>query len=388
MIRLSFRACLLLLSGLVFGLASSPAHAVVGETVVTDGGKPIPGAKVSLNIPGGTTTTGMTDPSGKTSIPIPENPQPQTGKLIVEREGLPPKEETFVVPPGEKTVRLCADTAGGLAVLGKEAMARTAEAATPLKVGTNSEVGSGARTTPKASDIVSSALGGVMGGMGGGGGMFGRGGGSMMGAPQPGHSSADQPATATDPISASDRYIFTDPATGVQIGVAGKMTPQGMLISSTILNSPDDGTFQDVHLQDPDGRNAGPTEYYIYDLYRDWSLRVWWTRDTYVNGQHVSHEQGGWSTSGRDFMGSFKVPAEGDGIWKRLGFSSAAKGVRSLGTLFPLSAGSTQTTPYNLVIHVTRPGQDMVTTVPFVLAMPPGNWADGGGLKVPLLKCD
>lgn len=367
---------------------SPPALAVVGDTVITDQGKPIPGAKVSLNLPDGSTATGTTDAAGRVAIPIPDSPQPRTGTVKVEREGQPPHEQTATIPGGESAFKVCADTAGGLIVLGKAALDRVREAATPLRVGTHSEVGSGARATQKAGETAGNLLGSALGGLSRGGGfgigpMGGRGG-SMMNAPLHSGSSSDQPATKPDPIPQSEKRIFTDPASGVRLAVGGKMTPEGLLVSASILDSPDDGTFQDIHLQNPEGQLAGPIEYLIYELYQDWSLKVWWTRDTFVNGQHVKHEEGGWSASGRNFLGTFALPREGEGLWKRLGFSNAAKGARSLGALFPLAPETAQTVPFNLVIHITRPGQEVVTTVPFVLAMPPGGWAGGAG-PVPFL---
>jgi hypothetical protein len=383
--KVSCRLIVPLLAVWVFALASYPAFAVVGDTVITDQGKPIPGAKVSIYLlDGQEPPPSTTDQNGKASLTLPEIPKEMISTLKILRPGMPVWEQSVALPGKEQAYKICTDAQGGTAILGKDAMARVAESATPLKVGANSDVGSGARSMQKATDMVTGALGGALGGFGRGGGMFG-GGGSTMGAPSPGPSGgADQPMTVNDPFPAAGRRIFTDPATGTQIAVGGQMTPQGLLVTSTILNSPDDGTFQDIHLQSPDGLNAGPTEYYIYELYRDWTLKVWWTRDTYVNGQHVKHEQGGWSSSGRDVLGTFRVPAEGDGIWKRLGFSNAAKGIRSLGTLFPVSPELVQSKSFNLVVHVTRPGQDVVTTLPFVLNMPPGPWAQGTG-AVPFL---
>jgi hypothetical protein len=382
--KFSCRRVVLAVTCGLFALASAPALAVVGDTIVTDQGKPIPGAKVSLNLPDGKTATGTTDDAGKTSLTVPDSAKDWIGTLSILRPGMPVWEQPMTLPGKEQAVKICTDAQGGTAILGKDAMTRVAEAATPLKVGTNGEVGTGARSMQKASEMVTGALGSALGGFGRGGGLMGGGGGSMMGAPSPGRSSGDQPLTVKDPFPAAGRRIFTDPATGTQIAVGGQMTPQGLLVTSTILNSPDDGTFEDVHLQSPDGQNAGPTEYYIYELYRDWTLNVWWTRDTFVNGQHVKHEQGGWSTSGRDVLGTFRVPAEGDGIWKRLGFSNAAKGISSLGTLFPVAPEALQGKSFNLVIHITRPGQEIVTTVPFVLNMPQGPWAQGTG-SVPFL---
>ncbi len=148
------------------------------------------------------------------------------------------------------------------------------------------------------------------------------------------------------------------------------MTPGGLLVSTNILESPnDDSTFQTIYLMDPEGRKAGPTGYDVYEMYADWKLTVTWTEDRYVNGKHVSHKEGGWSEEGRDILGTFTVPREGEGIWSKLGFSNAAQGVKSLGTSFPISPGLLAAQPMSLVIHVTTPDEDPVTTVPFVIGI-------------------
>jgi len=234
--------------------------------------------------------------------------------------------------------------------------------ADPIRVGANSEVGSGA----ELKDKVKEALGGVVGGVVGnifGGGRIGTGGGSSSGG--------TDPKLAKDPIPDDNKKVFTDPNTGIKISVGMTPTADGLQVSTAIVDSPDDGTFQTIYLQDPEGRKAGPTRYDIYELYQDWELTVSWTYDRWVNGEHVEHDEGGWSEEGRDILGTFAIPQENDGLWNRLGFSTATKGVRSLGAFFPISNELLQSEPMKLVIHVTRPGEEPVTTVPFVISVPP-----------------
>jgi hypothetical protein len=106
------------------------------------------------------------------------------------------------------------------------------------------------------------------------------------------------------------------------------------------------------------------------DLWGEWKLTVSWTRTTYVNGQMVDRQSGGWSEGG-----FFKIPgvlsptAAPDGFWKQMGFSSAQMGAREMGMIFDVPPGGG---PLTFVIHVTRPKGDPVTTVPFVLTMTEG----------------
>ncbi len=100
-------------------------------------------------------------------------------------------------------------------------------------------------------------------------------------------------------------------------------------------------------------------------------MTVTWTYDRWVDGEHVEHREGGWSEGGRNILGTFKVPRENDGIWNQLGFSNTVMGVKGLGTFFPISSELLQSQPMTLVVHVTQPDKDPVTTIPFVISVPP-----------------
>lgn len=159
------------------------------------------------------------------------------------------------------------------------------------------------------------------------------------------------------------------PLPDTTIKVGGKVDKDGLLVSTYIENAPGDGTFQTVFIENPDGQRAGPTEYLLYELYQDWSLTVSWTYDKWVDGKHVEHREGGWDESGRNILGTFAVPVENDGIWKKLGFNNAVRGIRGLGTQFPITREQLQSQPVDIVIHVTRPKEDPVITTPFILRL-------------------
>jgi hypothetical protein len=105
-------------------------------------------------------------------------------------------------------------------------------------------------------------------------------------------------------------------------------------------------------------------------MWGEWKLTVSWTRDTYVDGELVKHEAGGWAQQGKfTIPGMASTASAPDGLWKRLGFSNASHGARKVALQYKLPAGGG---PVDAIIHVTRPSTDPVTTVPFALRMVEG----------------
>lgn len=225
----------------------------------------------------------------------------------------------------------------------------------PITVGPNSKVGSGAQLRSKVGGFLAGQAMGALG-LGGGGG----GGGS------------DGPQLWTCKIKDSEYTVFDDPLTGVSLRVGAKRAKGGkVVIFSEIAKSPDKGTFQTAFLERPStGETLGPSDIGPCDLWGEWKLTVSWTKTTYVNGQVVDRQSGGWSEGG-----FFKIPgtlSKADaptGFWKQMGFSSAQMGAREMGMIFDVPPGGG---PLTFVIHVTRPKGDPVTTVPFVLTMTEG----------------
>ncbi len=232
-----------------------------------------------------------------------------------------------------------------------------------VSVGPNDKVGSSAQL---GQDIKKSlgggaGLGGLLGG--GGGGTFG----SKKPNPVPNRAGGGkQPKTVDDPIDDDNKVAQEIGDTELEVGAM--LVGDGLLVSAHIDEAPGDGTFQAVFLEDARGRRMTPDRYEIYDLWREWTLNVWWTYDRWVDGQHVEHREGGWTESGRETMqiAALQPGSAGEeGIWNRLGFSSAAKGVQTLGAHFALKPEDLAE-PVDLVIHTTLPEEDPVTTQPVV----------------------
>ncbi|NQW12390.1 MAG: hypothetical protein HQ481_21200 [Alphaproteobacteria bacterium] len=372
---------LAILTVLAFTVAMAPTTgAAVAETraaLVTQGGKPLEGATVGFKtLDGKTLAKAQTDAAGLATLDFPDHTANEALIATVSKQG-----ETLIerplIPQSLDPWRLAVlDTAGGISSYSGKTLAHLKDASRPITVGENSEVGTGARTKDKIKEtlggLVGGGAGGLFGGGGGGGaGNWGGGGGGSGGLFGGGGSDDSGPSIETedDPIAKQDKRIFTDPASGTSIAVGTRMTEDGLLVSTDILETPDDGTFQTVYLMDPEGRKAGPVRYGIYEMYYDWKLTVWWTYDRWVDGQHVEHKAGGWSEDGRNILGSYKVPQGKDGIWNKMGFGNAVKGIKGLGTLFPVDAATLKTVPMTLVVHITKPGEDTVTTTPFVVAL-------------------
>jgi len=244
----------------------------------------------------------------------------------------------------------------------------------PLNIGSNFDVGSGAELGKRAtSQAKSQALGSLLGGSTGGG--FGTGGSSSGSSLFGSNNSSDTgPKTENDPTVGE----FTSGSTGgvdydlrANIGPGDKLT-----VSLDLKNVPGDGTFHSQWLRDFKGKYHLPVKYIIITLYRDWKLTVRWTYDRYVDGEHVEHQEGGWSESGRDNLGSIRLNFSGkDGqenaIWSRLGFGTAKKGVRHLVTEYDLpSEVANGPCPVRLASHISLPDEDPVTTVPLLGDIP------------------
>lgn len=243
----------------------------------------------------------------------------------------------------------------------------------PLTIGPNFEVGSGAELSNKAkSQAKSQALGSLLGGSSSTGfGSSNSGGSSLFGSS---NSSDTGPETGKDPttgdfVNASSRGV--DYSLRTNIGPGNKLN-----VSLDLKNVPGDGTFHSQWLRDSKGNYHLPVKFIIITLYRDWSLTVRWTYDRYVDGQHVEHQQGGWSESGRDNLGSIRLnfsdkKGRENAIWKRLGFGTATEGVRHLVTEYDLPSDVVNNPcPVRLTNHISLPDEDPVRTVPLLGDIP------------------
>lgn len=228
----------------------------------------------------------------------------------------------------------------------------------PIVVGPNSKVGSGARTRQKAMNTAIGLVGGLLGG---GGSPLGGGGGGSGG-----------PEVVQCRIRDSEMTVFTDPETGVSLRVGARRVKDVVTVFAGIGKSPDSGTFQSAFLQRDDGSEQGPGKLGICELWGEWSLSVSWTKETYVNDRLVSRQEGGWSKSGTFSLPGVATASVQPGLWRSLGFSNASHGARQIMAQYRLPAAELATQPVRMVVHVTRPSQDPVTTAPFVLLMREG----------------
>ncbi|MFC1492268.1 hypothetical protein ACFLQ0_06755 [Nitrospinota bacterium] len=341
----------------VFLFGVFPVSTALAETgalgVSTVGKKPLAGIPVTATQGGKVKGTAFTGKNGRALLPL------EAGRYQVNTCGGGKRlQHTVTVPPGNigyLGANLLTGRTDSMPML-----CRVPRVSSPITVGPKIKVGGGAGQV--AEKVVKDVVGGVLGGfLGGGGGSPFGGGGSPSGE-------SAKPETADDPVK--NKQKFTDPATGTTILVGGMPTGKGILISTRLENAPGNGTFQTAFLEDPYGRVMQPVRYEVYALYLEWTLQVSWTRDTYVDGQLVKHEEGGWTESGTQLLDLFTKIIWGKPIWKRLGFNRAVDGVKGLGTVFAITTRQLrQRGPLAFVVHVTRPNEDPVTTVPFVLTV-------------------
>ena len=370
---------------LSFVLFSAPVFAVTGNLIVTQSGRSVPDATVKIETAEGESIgETRTDSEGRATLSLPEGfiVRPEVVKVeeaagntitykwpvklsMTPIKSVPSETGAFQIDSGALSL-VSMDLDGGICALDKDVVSVIEKAAQPVSVGKNADVGTGARRKQKVAEQATGMLGGALSGLTKG--VFGGRGGDDK--------AEKAPKLAKDPCSDSMKRTFSDPATGTKIRVGGKMTQKGLHISTTILDSPDKGTFQTVYLMDDNGNKAGPTLYEIYELYREWTLTVSWTYTRWSGGKQIEHKEGGWSEGGRDILGTFAVPKENDGIWKQMGFSNAVAGIKGLGALFPIAPEILQTDRMHLVVHVTRPAQQAVNTTAYVMSMPP--LASGG----------
>jgi hypothetical protein len=164
--------------------------------------------------------------------------------------------------------------------------------------------------------------------------------------------------------------VFTDPGTGTSLKVGARQVGDTVNVFAEIAKSPDNGTFQTAYLSTPGEDPQAPRDVGICGLWGEWSLSVSWTMTTYVDGQKVSEESGGYSRAGGftipGTVSSDQAPA---GLWKQMGFSNASHGAREIAMEYRAPSALMAGQPVRMVIHVTRPGQNPVTTVPFSLLM-------------------
>lgn len=250
----------------------------------------------------------------------------------------------------------------------------------PAVIGPREKFGYG--DEQKAGEVGKAALGilgGFLGGRGGGGGS------PFQGGP----SGGDKPRLTDDPIR--DKQTFTDAQTGTAIKVGGQYRPDGkLLVSVDVDKAEDKGVVHHAALErlvsQPDGscktQVAEPIEWLHYEIWEDWWAKIRIQRYESVDGGpwRKTHDTGwrDWG-SGSRLLESGTMPADQipRTAWGSMGADRAFGGPRSAGAVFdpgkPMVTG--QPAAERLVVHVSQPGKDPVTTVPFTLY--PTYGADG-----------
>lgn len=245
-------------------------------------------------------------------------------------------------------------------------------AAQPVIIGSREKFGYGGEQ--KAAEIGKAAfglLGGLLGGRGGGGG-----GGSPFGG-----AGGDKPSLADDPIRA--KQTFADPGGAAAIKVGAQYRPDGkLLVSIDVDKAEDKGVVHQASLERLKPRADGgcdlqvaePVEWLHYEIWEDWWAKIRIQRYESVDGGpwRKTHDTGwrDWG-SGSRLLESGTLPADQipRTAWGSMGADRAFGGPRSAGALFdpgkPVVVG--QPAPERLVVHVTQPGKDPVTTLPFTL---------------------
>ncbi|MBI5753384.1 MAG: hypothetical protein HZA59_14760 [Hydrogenophilales bacterium] len=222
-------------------------------------------------------------------------------------------------------------------------------------------------------------LGGMLGGMFGG--AIGLGGG--------GNNAANaRPDEVPDPVKDKQQFRGIGAETSLRIGAVPDPAKDGLRLSAYIEDSASKGVVHSIHRETMDQNcivdYQMPSDYWLYEIWLEWSLTVWWSKDTYVDNQLVKHEQGGWQKEGKEMLGSGIFDASKDipkTAWGQLGFDRAFAGPRSIGATFPgvsyPSTPDTETkqTMERYVIHVSEPHLDPVSTTPFTFY--PKRGADG-----------
>lgn len=239
----------------------------------------------------------------------------------------------------------------------------------PVTIGPREQFGyGGEQKAAAAGKAVIGLLGGFLGGGGGGG---------FQAVP----SGGGAPPLVDDPIK--DKQSFVDEQSGTEIQVGARYRPDGkLLVSVDVDEAEDKGVVHQATLErleySPSGacaiKAADPVEWLHYEIWEDWWAKIRITRYESVDGGpwRKTHDTG-WRDldSGSNLLESGAMTPEqiSRTAWGSMGADRAFGGPRAAGALFdpgqPLVLD--QPSPERLVVHVTQPGKDPVTTVPFTL---------------------
>lgn len=394
---------LLLFSAVFIALAAAPALAVYHQPLQIDSaeGEDIPRSSISFRTTDGEAIPvvvatpaegGQTDKAGEEAGSTAEakgeddddealgfwllfpGDEPRAGTLTIDRPGGAIEVAVPAAAAGEKVVvDLAKATAIALpfnpASMGPPGV-DMASHLRPIEVGPKAEVGTPGLAEQLTGKSASSLLGGLGGGSGGL--TIGSGGGRAQRT-----STVKEPRTVRDPTAGQRAVRLADTPSDTAIESRAMWTDDGLLVSTYLDDSEDDGTFHYVYLVDENGRELAPSNVAIYEIWQEITLTVTWTRREYVNGELVRETSGGWSESWTESLGRFTRAGTAGaeqmpGLWQQLGYERGHAGMRRIGTTFKLTPEELAALgAVHLVVHVTRPSQDPVTTVPFGLTLSP-----------------
>lgn len=250
-----------------------------------------------------------------------------------------------------------------------------------IVIGPNAEYGTTASMVDGAKSLLGgggSPLGGKTSGGFGMGGGFG-GGLDAVGTENLGRNqrSSKGPKTKRDPLRGERATDIS--MNGVDMEVKADFNDNGELVVSTkIKDAPGNGTFHAIYLEDEQGRKRLPKEYIIVDIWMDHKLVVKWSKSTYVDGQLVDYQEGGYTEEWREDLGSlalFKKPE--DGLWSKAGYEQALGGLRHIAATFegsPMDLFGSGCGGARLVNYITQPKGDPVVAVPVVVDLLSGGF--------------
>jgi hypothetical protein len=204
--------------------------------------------------------------------------------------------------------------------------------------------------------------------------------------------SDSRPQLASDPVRS--KQAFTDAKTGTAISVGSHYRPDGkLLVSVNVDRANDKGVVHQVALERLEPLSDGscapqgmlPAAWLHFEVWEDWWAKIRVQKYESVDGGpwRQTHDSGwrDWG-SGSNLLGSGTLPASeiGGTAWGSMGADRAFGGPKAAGALFDAGAPRVvdAPSPERLVIHVTQPGQDPVTTVPFTLYP---TYAAGGAIR-------
>ncbi len=180
------------------------------------------------------------------------------------------------------------------------------------------------------------------------------------------------PPTIVCKVDEADMTVVLDRASGVAVRATARRNRDTLTVFVQVAASADHGTFQAAWLQNGAGRREA-RELAICGLWEGSDGRVDWTRPAWSDPRPAA----GSATP----AGATSSSEHPDGLWRRLGFSNASYGARAIALTFRMTPAEAAGSPVDLVVHITRPGDDPVTTVPLTMRLAEG--PAGVSLTVP-----